>query len=500
MKFPFFNRRPKENGHVQRPRNGSLRGYFAKATERNLYGWTTHSEPIDYYLQTNLRKLRARSRELIRQNEFGKRFIDVIENNVVGPMGANFQSHVMMQDGTTADKFASKEIEKHWQDWCRKENCDFQGKLNFLEMQKLAIKTAAQDGEFILRRHMTGKYRYQLEFIDPELLDIETRVIRLENGNAVRLGVEYDDNNRVVAYHFRTKYRDHQVGYHSGRIYRVPASQVIHGFRVEHIDQSRGVPWLHSALTTGKSLDSFDESAMTAARAGAMAAFALTNKDSGVGQHKYQGDLETDNGNDSFQTLESGQVVDFGDKMLTSIDPNYPHEFYWDFVKARLRRFSRGAGISYHTMSGDLESVNYSSIRTDMVEDRDGYKGCQIWLRDRLWLPVWEDFVTYGIMSGRLTIGGQMPLRAIDSYLPVKIGARRWSWIDPQNDMKANQNAVELKLKSRSQLMREQGDDPETVWEEIAEENRRMEELGIMTKPDESGNEGGNGQNTVSAD
>jgi len=61
---------------------------------------------------------------------------------------------------------------------------------------------------------------------------------------------------------------------------------------------------------------------------------------------------------------------------------------------------------------------------------------------------------------------------------------RRWAWVDPQKDGNANKLAIDNRLKSRSQIMRESGDDPESVWREIQHEEEIMRELGIQPIPE----------------
>jgi capsid protein len=57
---------------------------------------------------------------------------------------------------------------------------------------------------------------------------------------------------------------------------------------------------------------------------------------------------------------------------------------------------------------------------------------------------------------------------------------RRWAWVDPQKDGAANKLAIDERLKSRSQVMREMGDDPESTWMEIQREEQLLEKLGIQ--------------------
>ena len=458
--------------------------FVGKQSPRRLHGWTTASAPVDAYLERDLTKIRARSREAFRMNAHGKRYIQAVRSNIVGANGPMFQSQISRETGM-ADTALRQAVEMAWKDWQKKQNCDFFGELNFVEMMKLCAVTAAQDGEFILRIRDEGKYRFQLEMIDSELLDVTYNMGKTESGGSVRLGIERDANGRVVAYHFREPHYkqggSYTTGnsYTAGKLYRVNANAVIHGFQRWWPAQSRGVPWMHAVLEDMKTLEEFDLSAMDAARAGAMAAFALTNKDTSVGEAPFQGDEEGSDGNSIFN-LESGQIIDFGDKQLSPIDPEYPSEFYPDFIAAQLRKVSRGLGISYHTTSGDLSSVNFSSIRADMLEDRELYKDQQQWLESDLLMPVWDSVISNAVLLGLVRPDGRTSEREVNYFLPVRIQHKRWAWIEPLKDVQANSMAVEANLKSRSQIIQEQGDDPDTVWEELAMEKEKLEEMGLM--------------------
>jgi capsid protein len=56
---------------------------------------------------------------------------------------------------------------------------------------------------------------------------------------------------------------------------------------------------------------------------------------------------------------------------------------------------------------------------------------------------------------------------------------RRWAWVDPLKDVKANIEAVNASLKSRSEVCAEQGRDFEDVLTEQAQEKIIAKENGI---------------------
>ena len=481
-------RRTRAAGQFEGPDLGANSGgFYGSDTNRLIAGWTIESSAIDYYLLNDLRSLRARSRELCRQNEFAQNFLRAMRRNIVGPRGVNVQPDVEGSSGDM-DSLACDSIAAAWMDWGNGRHCDLSGRLTWLELQNLLIYTAAQDGEFLIRKHPgRGKYGYALEVIDPARLDDRTKWggVAVYGGNEVRLGVEYNPDQKPVAYWIRERVSQSAFTYDGGRLFRVPADQIIHGYLNNYPDQSRGIPWLHAALQTGKRLDMYDNAAMSAAQAGAMAAFALVNKDGLPGDDPYTGDEvsdSNDDNSDSWLNLQSGQVVDFGDKTVVPLDPAYPREMYAPFVKSNLRRFAAGVGLSYATLSSDLEGVNYSSIRAGVLEDREEFMGLQGWFINRVIMPVYADFVMYAIMSGQVLIAGQTPSRPVSHYQTARCQGRRWSWVDPQRDMSAAQTAVEMSTRSRSAIIRESGGDPDQVFSEIADEQDKLKKLGIATE------------------
>ena len=118
-------------------------------------------------------------------------------------------------------------------------------------------------------------------------------------------------------------------------------------------------------------------------------------------------------------------------------------------------------------------------IRAGVLEDREVYKGLQNWFIRSLVRPVYEEWIEMAYMKNAIMLG-KFPLsRPVTDYMKVHYQPRRWAWVDPQKDGAANQLALDSCLKSHSQIMREQGDDPESTFREIARDKALMEKYGI---------------------
>lgn len=454
-------------------------GFTSGTADRLLHGWETTSSTIDYYLQGELRPMRARSRKMVRANPYGKKFISAIKANVVGPKGIQVQAQSMRFDGSL-DTTANDVIERAWRGWCHR-HCDYTGKMTFIDLQNLAISNAAQDGEFLFRKWYTGAHGFQIQVIDPELLDVEKNTQSRE-GHEIRLGVEYDDDGKPVRYHFKKKSHPVAGGYSNYSYYSLPASEVIHGFISEWPDQSRGTPWMHASLERGKHLEKYEEAAIVKARSTAATMAVLRSTESGA----YEGDEDYGDGA-TLDQFEAGTIKDIGNREVTHLDSSYPHQMYSSFVKAHLQGIASGLGISYHSLSNDLEGVNYSSIRAGVLEDREVFKGLQNWFVRSLIQPVYEEWITLQVMAQRIRIGTRPLSKPVEEYYPAHYQARRWAWVDPAKDGMANQLAIDNFTRSRSAIIRDQGDDPETVFREINAERQMMESLGLtQNQVDES--------------
>lgn len=445
-------------------------------------GWDTMSRSIDYYLQQDLVKLRARSRKLVRINPNGKRAVSIFKSNIAGPDGVTVQaqSKAIRNGAETLDGPANTAIEAAFKDWAQN-HCDWTRQQSFAELQNMAISCAVQDGEFIFRKRYgksAGKYGFQIEAIDPELLD--TQKNQPTSTGEIRLGVEYDRNKRVVRYWFREK--NFNGDYNSGRTYSIDAKYIIHGYVREWPDQSRGIPWMHASLETAKHLEKYEESAIVASRGKAGVMGFISSKPGG----EWQGDEraeDTYGEGSNVASFDAGTIRDIGEREFQQFDPKYPHEMYDPFVRSTMRRIAAGIGISYHAISMDLADVNYSSIRAGVLEDREIFKGIQNWFIRSFVRHVYEEWLSMAYLMGEIKIGRFPLARPLDQYMPAAFQGRRWAWVDPQKDGEANKLAIEQRLKSRSQIIREQGDDPETVFNEIQREEELLGKLGIELAP-----------------
>lgn len=458
-----------------------MRNHAAAETNHLTSSWTTTPVSADQVIFRNLRILRARSREQYQNNDYSRRFIQLLKSNVVGPRGVVLQGRAKDRNGTL-DTVANDALEHAWAAFSKPRAFDVEQRLSMVAALGLYVATVATDGECFVRMVPGGPWGVQALFIDAERVPV-TYNVKLKSGNLVVAGIEYDGVGRAVAYHVAEPSEVPGSYYYGGGNYtRIPAAEMIHGFIAEQVGQRRGLPWGSTSLLRLNMLGGYEDAALTAARVGAakMGFFTSPTGDSYTGEGEdSDGVTLMDAQPGGFEQLPEG--VEF-----TPFDPRYPTGEFAGFVKATLRGISSGLGVSYNTLANDLEGVNYSSIRFGTIEDRELWKSLQNWLIESFLERVFEAWLPRALLAGIPipgTTSAKLRPEHIDKYRDVVFQPRRWSWIDPAKELQAHEKAIALRLRSRSSVIREMGEDPDNVFTEIQREEERLRSLGLLEEP-----------------
>jgi lambda family phage portal protein len=472
--LPRFMRLPR---HAL-PRQRLARSFEVGRTDRLTSSWTTSDQNVNQSLYRDLRKMRARSRDFFRNNEHGRKFASLVRNNVVGPAGFTLKVDARRSDGSR-DEQDSARLQAAYQRWTRIGQFDVTGRLSENLFDALAITMVARDGEVLIRKVAgsdRGIHGCQLQLLSGDLLD-EEHNRDLPGGRRIRMGVEFDAFMKPVAYHLRKESRSGDIYGHLGRDYeRIPAEEIIHLFVPEEINQWRGVPWAYAALRSAKMLDQYQEAAQVAANVGAAKMGFFQQRDPEAGapmrvDEEADGEL-LDQGQEFISEAAPGQfdVIPDGYE-LAEWDPDYPHANYDAFVKAISRTIATGCLVSYHGLTGDLTQVNFSSIRAGTLEEREMWKQLQGWYIETVKRPVYEWWLSRALISDPDL--RRLPYSQFDKFNAPMFFGRRWEWVDPKSDIAALREAVALGIKSRAEIIRERGRDPDEVWAELdAEEGR----------------------------
>lgn len=447
----------------------SRRAFSGAQSSPLTFSWATQPLHVNADLQRGLRTLRARSRDLEQNNDYARKFLSMVETNVVGHAGFSLFVEPKRDDGTIDRPDAAKLEQAFWQ-WAKA--CEITG-LTFTEVQRLFIRTVARDGEILVRYVPRGAFGLQMQLLDPQRLDDQYNA-DLPGGRKVRMGVEYDEWSVVRAYHLSVfDSADPRSGEVVRERVRVPVEELRLYFPRMSVGQLRGVPFMASALLRMQMLGGYEEAAVVAARVGAAKLGAVRMPD---GDLSSMGD-ETSGDTAYLDGGEPGSFINLPPGAeLQSWDPDYPHAQYDAFVRACIRGISSGLGVSYATLANDLENVNYSSIRAGVLEEREVWKSLQGWMIEAFLLPMYAEWLKYALISGQLAL----PASKYEKFNAARWQGRRWEWVDPEKDMAANVLAIKHGLKSRTEIVAEQGRDLADVWNDLKQEQQDAAKDGIV--------------------
>lgn len=461
------------------------RGIIADAArmDNTVSSWNTQPVHIDDLIFRNLRTVRARCRDAYINNSLVKRYIGLLQRNVIGHPGIQLQMHVVDNDGETVDKKANESIESAFKTWAKRKHCEVTGKHSWLSVQQLWIHSLGIDGEFLARKiRGDSAFGFQWQLLDPELLDINHNE-RLSDGRYIRFGIEFNAYGRPLAYYLinRDPFNPGTHLFNGRKFDRVPAEDIFHDFIPLFVGQKRGLPMPHAALYDLKQLKGYDEAALIAARIGAsqMGFFTrpvdMLDDEQAMptnGEAYDNGDLPTDLEPATLTELPTGVGFE-------SFNPDYPHSQYGEFTKSHQQRVSSGLdNVSYHSLSNNLEGVSFSSIRQGTLEDREAWMLLQAHGIGGLCEETIEEWLPLALLSQKIKVNGRaLPLSKLDKFNKYEFQGRRWGWVDPAKDEKARKMRYDMKTTSVTRLIREAGLDPETIAKEREQDKILFPEL-----------------------
>lgn len=429
--------------------------------------WNIFNETSSAEIRTSAPTVRAKARYLANNSPYIKKYLSMLDNNIVGNSGIRLQAKAKDFNGAF-DKYANTMIEDKFDEWCRKSNCDVSGRLNFIDIQRVIIKTVARDGEIFIRKvkGYNNKFKFALQLIEADYID-ENYNVGNKNGIEIISGIEYDEWKKPIAYYI--KQSTNSSTYNGNRI-RIPADEIIHLFIADRPSQNRGISWLHAVIENLKMLDGYREAELISARVSASKGgfYKVSGGDEYVGETDTNHNLVNEIEPGTFEILPEG--IDF-----VPYDPQHPSTAFDTFIKSALRSVASGLNVAYNTLANDLENVNFSSMRSGLLEEREIYKTLQNWFTNNCLIEVYETFLEMAILTNEITL----PMSKIDKFKKVVWMTRGWQWVDPQRDAQATIMSLNAGLKTVTDILAEQGKDVEDVYAQLAEEQKLRDQYGL---------------------
>jgi lambda family phage portal protein len=470
-------------------------GYEGSRFTRRLRSWFPERASINLLQAQGGDVLRARTRQLARDNALAASAVDTWVGSVVGDG--------IVPSPMLEDKALKAAIKNAWTRWT--DECDADGLTDFYGLQALVARAVFVSGECFIRlraRRLSDglSVPLQLQMIEAEQLPLNYNVERSTDGNEIRHGIEFDRIGKRLAYHFlKSRPGDgaYMYGQETGDRVRVPASEVLHIYRPLESGQIRGQSQLTPSMVRLHLLDSYDDAELDRKRVAAM--FSGFIKKNAIGDplpvvpgHTPEGLGGAFGGFDpqanlvapavpleqTVADLEPGtlQVLNPGED-ITFSEPADVGGSYEAFQYRQQLAISAGLGVPYASMSNDASKGNFSSQRSVELEYKRRVSQVQHQVLAFLMCrPIWARWIETAAVANSipgLTAGVYLRDRA--RLGTVKWQPPKWDWVDPLKDLKADELELNLGLSSRTAKIEARGDDPDDVDRLRREDQTRAE-------------------------
>lgn len=526
-------------------------GFAAGQINRQTGNWILSGLSADAEIRSHLFTLRNRCRDLERNNDYARAFGEDIESNTLGSDGVVMQMKVVeetdriihtadekqfilyVEEETSArrkkmrdilkrrgvnedrllemfpevkllhrngnraakvlkgqlDVYANQKIEQAWKKFGLKGNFSVTRELTRHEGERLWLRSTWRDGSCLVRKvkGFANEFGFALQFIDMDWLDLNYNVARLENGNEVRMGKEYNAWKECVAYYIIVRnpgdwmWSTGVSGYSTGAAgrfarTRIDASEIVHGYIRERIDQSREIPWLVSAITRLNMLGKYEEAELVASLLSARKT-GTWYSDMFSDQMTLTKDFSKTDKGEFEEATEPGQdtIAPFGWKYQIN-DPTHPNANLGEFRKSMLQGIAAALpGSSYHRISQDPSGLSFSNLRGIELQSRESWKMVQRFMQDNFHTEIFYPFLEAGLMSGVIPL----PVSKIDKFNAPYWIFRRWKGIDPIKEAEANKANLLLCNTTRTKMAAEQGYDFEELGQQLVIEEDMLEVWGL---------------------
>lgn len=439
-----------------------VRGYDAGRRGPRTQGWRTPATDARVETAAALGLVRQRARDLVRNDPFCKRAVEVLVSQIVGTG--------IVPSPQTGDADRDKVLTELWTRFA--DEADAGGQLDVYGLQALAVRGMIESGESLVRfrtRRTEDRLAVplQLQVMEGDHIDSTRDGLVPVVGADVRRtvsGIAFDRIGRRSGYWL---YPDHPGGRTA-----VPASvlidaaEVAHLYRITRPGQVRGISELHAIVLHALDLKDVQEAARIKARIEACLSLALEN----TGE---PGPLPGKDVPDSpnVHELGPGFVLNLkpGQKAVPIV-PSSTAQLDAIMTQTQLG-MAAGLNVTFDQMTGRLDRANYSSLKAGKTEQRVFVEALR-WqtIVPMLLAPLWRKFIDHARLAGVAEARGTVPVTWI---------APRFEPVDPYKDGLAEQMDLEAGLLTWSEAVHRRGLDPAAQIQKLAEERAALAAAGI---------------------
>lgn len=479
--------------HAARSMMAMTGGYTGASYKENLAYWQPGVGDSNADTIRDLRELRARSRDLIRNSPIAGGAIDTQVTHVVGTgltLQARVNTTLLGLDDDAASEWQTN-TEQRFMIWAQSELADAFGQQNFYELQDLAFRSRLESGDsFVLLTQVkrdSWPFRLALQIIEADRI---SNPAGSHDSQQITAGIEKDQTGAPVAVHICNRHPGQytvtsdaiwtrvQIRGSSGR------RNVVHLMRKTRPGQTRGIPELAPIMEQLKQLTRYSQAEVDAAvNSAALALFAKMDPETFT--ELFDDDAQKgyiDSAKRWDGSLRSGAVVNLlpGESIENPIQ-NRPNPNFDAFVSAVMRQIGIGLNIPYEVLTKHFQS-SYSAARAALLDAWRTFKIRREWLASKLCQPIYEEWLADEVAQGRISAPGFFS----DAITRAAWCGAKWSGdgpgaIDPLKEADAAGRRMEIGLTTLSEeIIAYDGGDWQTKHRQQVEEHEARTEDGLV--------------------
>jgi lambda family phage portal protein len=450
-------------------KNAAMR-YDGASANRSSQGWRSIGTDANAEIRSQGYKLREIARDMVRNNPYAARGVQVISEGVVG---AGIIPSI--ETSVTASKDQMMALIK---DHCDSTAIDADGRNNLYGIENLVLRGVVESGEILVRRRPRRAedklpLPFQLQVLEADFLDTR-KDGPLTDGGFILNGVEYNGLGRRVAYHLFREHPGNVATYRLPDSSRVPAADVAHVYRMDRAGQMNGVTWFAPVILAMRDFADYEDAQLMRQKIAACFAAFITRADGGSNPLLGAKDQKLSDAGLPAEGVEPGMVMRLreGESVTFGVPPQV--EGYRDFSTVTLHKIAVGLGTDYASLTGDNSQGNFANSRMGWLRYHRSVENWQ-W---NMTIPNLCDPIGGWLLDGiAATTGRRVPAKIM--WTPP-----RREMFDPSKEVKASIESIRGGLSSRSAEVRKLGFDPEDLDREIKTDNDRADKNGFTFSSD----------------
>jgi lambda family phage portal protein len=414
------------------------------------------------------RQLRVRARSLVQNVPYLARGLQALVSSTIG---TGLEPRSLAKD--------AEQLNKLWNSWAPVADAD--GIFDIYGLQAAAYRAMEQDGEVLIRRRTRRPddglpVPLQVQLLEIDWLD-SSKQGTVAGGGQIVNGIEYDPLGKPRAYWLFGSHPGDTL--RAGRLTSAPVSakDIIHLFAPSRPGQGRGITRFAPVIARARDLMLYEDAELQRKNLETRLGVLVSGDISGMENPPASFGQGDNSGPDGTRTygdlgvLPSGGITEVPPGVnMTQIEPKSSSDFV-EYCKLNLHLVAAGIGVPYEDMTGDMTKVNFSSARIRQISFRRDCEQMQ-WLVviPRLCSVLWRWFVDAAVLGGETRKADY----AADWSTP------RWDYVNPQQDVKAERDAIGAGLLSPSEALRRRGYKPEQVFAEMGRDFAAMQTSGAL--------------------